>query len=805
MSEPLPPPVLQLPLFHLVPHTASGSGALPGIPDSLIGREAQLAQLTRLIDARHTRLLTLTGAGGTGKTRLAIELATRIQDRFVDGVAFVPLAPISDPELVADAVARGVGLREKAGEAIRDHLIDTLRDRELLLLLDNFEHLLGAALVVASLLEECPRLTILVTSRAPLRLAMEQEVVIQPLALPADSAPMADIEHAASVRLYVEAARSVVNGFALTPANAELVAAICRRLDGLPLAIRLAASRSRVLDPESLLARLDPRLPLLSDAKRDAPARQRTMRDTIGWSFGLLREHEQILFRRLAVFAGGFTLDVAEMLSRELAFLHPGRDADAGKPRETPILLLDTLETLIDHHLVEREERDGDIRFTMLETIREYALEQLEASGEAGLVRDAHAAAITAWCERAKPLMFEADQARWLARGAAAQPNVRAALEWSLERGDAAIAHRLASANGPLWIKHAMLREAQEWLERILAQSSPAPVDAVLTCRFVASYVASARGDDDLAMRHARAGLELARDEGNRFGVGNLLHMIGDILLRTDANGAWQANTEALECMREIPGWPRVSMILLSRAEIAWRRGDQAAFVALAREAHDYAVKVEDPNNIAWALILRVHAAVVEGNWAEGIMRARQALDVAERIGSPFSVALALKAGAIVASASGDHRPGVRWFSAAKAAEASLGVTRAYVFEDQEQLAIDRARKVIGAKAVAAEETAAAGVPLATIADEVRHYRPGKGTAAASSPLGRPRLTPREDEVLRLVARGLSDPQIAEALFIARPTASRHVSNILAKLDVGSRAAAVDAAHRLGLVDEPGD
>lgn len=798
-------PVTPLSSIHLVSPGAPNGSMLPDTPGALVGRERDVETLLYLLRTPEVRLLTLTGVGGTGKTRLAIEVAARARDRYADGAAFVALAPILDANQVATAIAQALGVREVADASLMGLIIAALQERRLLLLLDNFEHLLEAAPVIADLVAACPLLTVLVTSRAPLRLALEREVRVPPLELPHRVAVQlpGDVERAASVRFFVDQAKAVVPGFALTSSNADAVAAICRRLDGLPLAIKLAAGRSRVLEPAALLARLEHRLPLLTGGQRDAPARQRTMRDAIIWSYDLLREHEQVLFRRLSVFAGGWTLETVEAMTRELAQLHYDQHVPADVLPETPVVILDVLETLIDHHLIERAvQPSGDIRLSMLETIREFALEQLKASGESDIVCTAHAAAITAWAERAEPLMLEADQARWLARGAAEQPNVRAALEWILERGDAANAHRLAAANGPVWLKRAMLREAQGWLERVLALPGSASAEAVTVCHFIASSIAQALGSNELALQHSRVGLALAREAGDRLGEGLALTVQSSVLLDSDPEAAEQANEAALACFWSLSARPQIiAVCLLQRGVIARSRGNYVRFAEWAKEAYDYSLDIQDSWSIVAALIVRAEAAYLNRDLTQTLAHLADGIAIAHQLESIEIQAWAAQIGALVAHTSGDHRLAVRWAAAGSAAQASIGVRSGGALGEQVRVVMAGAKKAIGQKAAKIEEAAAYVLPLATVVDEVRAYRPGKRTPQVTSPLGLARLTSREEDVLRLIASGLTDLQIAEALFIARPTVSKHVSNILSKLDVTSRTAAVDTAHRLGLIE----
>lgn len=789
------------------PPGRSGVARLPDVHGPLIGRERDLAELVTLLRRPGTRLLTLTGAGGTGKTRLALELAALERPNHPDGVVFVSLASIAGAGQVPLAIAQALGVRETADASIEDRLPTLLHGRALLLVLDNFEHVLDAAPMVANLLAACPRLTVLATSRAPLRLSSEREVSIPPLDLPGPGTPPRahDVADVAAVRLFVERARSIVPGFALAPWNADAIVAICRRLDGLPLAIELAAGRSRVLDPPAMLDRLEQRLPLLTRSQRDLPARQRTMRDTIAWSYGLLRECERMLFRRLAVFAGGFTLELAESMSRELATLQRNQDAHGMTAPGTPMLVLDTLETLIDHHLVERDDRGlGDTRFTILETIREYALEQLEASSELAEVRHAHAVALTTWAEYANPLLFEPEQALWLARGGAEQPNILTALDWALERGDADIAYRLASANGPNWIRRSRFREALAWLDRVFALSGPAPDDACTFCHILAGWSANSLDQVDKSLEHHRTALIRGQASGDRFGEGLARLAIGFLLIESDIDAAEREMGAALGLLRSLPGQPRVTSGLLGIARIAQCRGEISRFVDLAKAAYDHAVAAGDWWQVGYAGLVQAEADVLVHDFQEAIRHVAEAIRISDDVGSDSLRALAIRDAALVAQACGNHRLAVRWVTAAKLADASaeLFPDRAYV----EQLAavVDAATAAIGAKAIGIEEQAAGTLPLAAAAAEVRAYRPAVGREPARHSLAPSRLTARELEVLRLVASGLTDARIADDLFIARSTVSRHVGNILAKLDASSRTAAVDSAYRLGLIERPG-
>ncbi|HSH78462.1 MAG TPA: tetratricopeptide repeat protein [Herpetosiphonaceae bacterium] len=579
-------------------HSPVVPGNLPTAATPLIGREQAIVSIHRLVVRQNWRLLTLTGPGGVGKTQLAIAAAARMRDLFPDGIFFVELAAITDPARVLTAVAQVVGVRESAAQPILDALRTVLHDRCLLLVLDNLEQVLDAATQIGDLLTIAPGLTVITTSREALHLSDEYEVIVPPLAVPEleQLPPVASLAGTAAVALFVERAAKAVEGFTLTSENACTVAEICHQLDGLPLAIELAAARMKVLSPGTLLNLLQRPFELLVGGPRNAPARQQTLLATLDWSYRLLDEDEQRLFRRLAAFVGGCTLEAVAAVCDDSP--EPSTAAS-----EQAFAVLDGLGSLLDKSLLRRiESTGGELRFVMLETIREYALERLLASGEADLVRRRHAAFFLALAETGEASLQGPDHGRWLLRLEAEHNNLRAALTWCTGADNrSATGLRLAGALWQFWDAHGHLQEGRRWLETMLARGSAAPEQ--LRAKVLYGLGTFSGG---LPPHVARALLEeslmLRRKRGNKREIAASLCSLGiTVGFQGDRAAGRTLLEEALKLYRDVRDQVGMAAALDNLGHIARWEGDYQTALTLQLESLKWRQKVKDTRGVAWS------------------------------------------------------------------------------------------------------------------------------------------------------------------------------------------------------------
>ncbi|MFL5706879.1 MAG: ATP-binding protein, partial [Ktedonobacteraceae bacterium] len=611
---------------------------LPAQLTPLIGREEEVAIACTLLRRSEVRLVTFTGTGGVGKTRLSLQVATELLDDFADGICFVPLAAVSDFDLVVPTITRVLGLKEAGDQPLLNFLKAYLQDKRLLLLLDNFEQVLEAAPELSDLLTACSYLKILVTSRAVLHIQGEYEFPVPPLPLP-DLTHLPESEallQYAAVALFLRCAQAVKPDFQMTPANTRAIAEICVRLDGLPLAIELAGARIKLLPPQALLARLEHRLQILTKGAQDVPARQQTLRNMLAWSYELLDVREQSLFRRLSVFASGSTLEAVEALY------------------DMPAYVLDGAGSLIDKSLLYQTEQDGgEPRLMMLETIREYALEALAESGEMEDTRWAHAAYYLRLAEEAESGLPGPQQAVWLECLEREHNNLRAALQWSLEQAGKEeteqstgngrdMSLRLAGALGSFWWVHGHLSEGRNFLERALAASesvgaSPASAKAL----FTAANLAFVQSDYERALALSEGSLAVCRELGDKRGIALSLYPLGNVAwTRGNMAAARTMKEEALALFKELNDKGFVAWSLFSLALLDSSQGEYARACTLFEESLTIQKELGNKQGIAHSLAQLAQTLFVsQGDQARVSMLLEECLALSQEVGFKEGVA----------------------------------------------------------------------------------------------------------------------------------------------------------------------
>ena len=663
-----------------VPDAAPPAGVLPTPPTPLVDREREVDAASELLLGGGARLVTLTGPGGIGKSRLALAVAARVGPRFADGARFVDLAPIRAPDLVAATIAGALGLRESGAQPSLDDVAAYLRGKRLLLVLDNFEQVAEAAPVVAALLAAAPGGQALVTSRATLRLSGEHEIIVPPLSLPdlpeagaGRGAEALDIVgRSAAVRLFVERARAANPDFALSEENAPAVAEICRRLDGLPLAIELAAARVRLLPPQALLARLGSRLGALTGGARDLPARQRTLRNAIAWSYDLLDEGDRALFVRLGVFAGGFDLQAADAVR--------GPDGDADGVEGAPDIV-DALGALVDQSLVRQEERHGEPRFAMLETIREYALERLREGAGWREAHDQHAAYYLALAEAAEPALRGPAQLDWLERLEAEHDNLRDALSRFLEQDRIEEAVRLAWGLWLFWWFHGHVAEGGRWMDEILARGGALPPYPRARALSGAGVMAFARGDYARAEDLLDQSLRLFREVGDKPGIAGALIIPGQTAtFRGEYARAEALLGESLTLYRELGDDWDVAILLNWLGMIPLAQGDYGRAAGLFEEGLGVARRVGDRLPIRVSLHNLALARQAQGDLTGAADLLEEGAALSDEAGDDASVAYFLEGLAGLAAQQGDPGRAARLFGAAEALLDAAGGVPVYAY-----------------------------------------------------------------------------------------------------------------------------
>ena len=733
---------------------------LPQRLTSFVGREREKDEVIRLL--ARCRLLTLTGTGGSGKTRLALEVASCVAEDYPQGAWLVELSSITDPALPAQEVAALFGVREEPGTPLLDTLAAYLHSARTLLVLDNCEHLVDECAELADrLLTACPDLRILATSRQPLGLDYEVAHRVPPMSMPdaQQLPPPEELEQYEALRLFMERATAIRSDFVVGKENVAALVELAAKLDGLPLAIELAAARTRVLSVQQIVERLDERFRLLSTTSRSASPRHRSLQAVMDWSYELLSEEERTVLRTLSVFAGGFTLEAVQAVS--------GLEVDEFET-------IDLLSRLVDRSLLNVDERGGAATFRMLETIRRYGIERLEEAGEAASVRDRLLEYYTDLAESTENELLSVSQPAWLERLEREHDNLRASLEWgwTSERGrNRQLGLRLAGALVWFWYFRGYLSEGRSWLEKLLAGDSARRASVGLAKALSAVGVLSyLQGDYSVARVRLEEGLQVWRALGDLRGTAFALTFLGRVAQQLDDPRAGELGAESVALFREHGDKWGLALSLDFLGEMARERGDHARAEELHRESMSLYLEVGHSWGVALELSHFGHVALRAGDYATARRRLEEAIEIQREVGDKWMLAWTLHNLGHVVKAQGDH-------------------AQAAALHD-ESLQLFRELGGLG------------GMPAAEASREAQletpHFVPqSPGLAPQDHPHN---LTPREIEVLQLIAEGLTDAQVATRLVLSTRTVQAHLRSIYSKLDITTRSAATRYALEHGLV-----
>ena len=758
---------------------------------SFIGREREMAEVKRLLST--TGLLTLMGAGGAGKTRLALQVAADVSALYPDGVWLVDLASLSDPALVPQTVASTLGIPERPSRPVGEVLVEYLRSKSLLIILDNCEHLLPACAQLANaLMRSCSGLRILATSREPLRTAGEVAWRVPSLSVP-DPGRSPAPEHLMgyeAVQLFVERARAAVPAFRVTAQNGQAISRTCLRLDGIPLAIELAAARVRVLSVDQIVARLDDCFRLLARGDRTAPPRQQTLRAAMDWSYTLLSERERMLLRRLPVFSGGWALEAAEVVC-----------AGGGVPAAD---VLDLLTELVEKSLVVMERRDAEIRYRLLETVRQYCHDKLADAGETGTTRGRHLDFFLMLAEEAEPKLHSAEQAVWSNRLEAEHDNLRGALGWSAE-GTPEKGLRLAGALWNFWRAHGHLTEGRAWLTGALERSGDALPALRAKALYGAGYLAAMQNDYRATRLCFEDSLALYRTLGDKRGAAAVIAETGSALRKQgDYKAARPYLEQSLAVYRELGDRQGAAAMLAQLGHDFWHEAKYAKARALLQESLSISRELGLKRTAAFVLWSLGLVAFDQRDHESARALYEEGRSIARGLGDTTWEVRLVESIASLAAAEGEPRRAAVLLGASEALREAIDFPLPPSHRHDYERPVAAVKAALDDEAFASAWTEGRATPFERAVEFalVRSEDAGSSPKAKEGPGGVEEtvsLTPREREVAILVARGLSNPEIASRLVISRRTAQTHVQNILNRLGMTSRAEIAAWAVERGL------